>query len=306
MGIDDVDVLALRRFIAVAEERSFSRAALRLHLAQPPLSRAIRDLEAAVGTPLFVRTTRRVELTAAGQVLLDEGRAAVACVEAAARRAARVAAREKRLVVATKPGAATLLTAIVRHYETMGGGLPKVKVALGGWGEQEAMLGDGRADVAFVRCPFTSAVFDQRVLFEEERVVALPASHPLAKRRLLRRSELAGEPVPVWPPATPEIAAHRAGVDSVAALADVPSGPPVHDLIVMLEAVALGQGIAFLPRSTAAESRRAGVVFVPVRDLTPSRVGVAWPRSLRSDAVAAFVKAAVAVTCRSRRAAALA
>jgi DNA-binding transcriptional LysR family regulator len=300
MSINDVDVRALRRFVAVAEDRSFSRAAVRLGLAQPPLSRAIRELESAIGASLLVRTTRSVELTAAGRVLLEEARVAIAAVEAAARRASRAATRAPRLVVAVKPGGTRFLDEIIRRYEARGD-VPKAKAMVAGWGEQAAMLADGRADVALLRCPVAAPPsIDFEVLFVEPRVVALPTSHRLAKRRLLRRAELSGEPVPVWPPADAELAAYRAGVDSPAALASVPSGPPVHDLSQMLEAVALGQGIAFLPRSTAAQSRHHGVVFVPVRDIAPSKGGVAWPASSKSRATAYFVRAAVEVAGRTR------
>jgi DNA-binding transcriptional LysR family regulator len=164
------------------------------------------------------------------------------------------------------------------------------------------MLADGRADVALMRCPVAAPSLDFEVLFTEPRVVALPASHRLARRRLLRRAELAGEPVPAWPPADAELAAYRAGVGSPAELASVPPGPPVHDLSQMLEAVALGQGVAFLPRSTAAQSPRPGVVFVLVRDIAPSKGGVAWVAASRSRATAQFVQAAVEVARHSRSA----
>jgi DNA-binding transcriptional LysR family regulator len=299
MGINDVDVQMLRRFVAVAEDQSFSRAARRLGLAQPPLSRAIRGLEDAIGAPLFTRTTRRVELTAAGRALLDDARAAITGVEAAVHRARRAAARTPQLVVASKAAATGLVNRIVRRYEQIGGA-PKVKIRVGGWGEPEAMLADGRADAALVRVP-TDPAFAYEILLEEPRVAALPAAHRHARRRSLRRADLDGEAVPTWPPASPELAAFRAAVTSVADLARVPAGPPVSDLSQLLAVVALGQGVAFIPASLVRQARWPGVVFVPVHDIAPSRGGIAWPRAIHSQATRTFVRAAVEVARSARR-----
>ncbi|HYY80365.1 MAG TPA: LysR family transcriptional regulator, partial [Actinomycetes bacterium] len=114
---DGVEVRELRYFVAVAEELNFSRAAQRLEMAQPPLSKAIRQLERKLGVRLLERTTRRVALTAAGGVLLEQARVALDAVEAAGRRARRagqpaprlvgraVAGRRDQVLLATKFGA---------------------------------------------------------------------------------------------------------------------------------------------------------------------------------------------------------
>src|SRR5579863_6356265 len=115
--MDDVEVRELRYFIAVAEELNFTRAADRLGMSQPPLSSAIARLERKLGVRLLERTSRRVALTPAGAVLLEQGRIAVQGVAAATERARRAAAQPDLLTVAVKPGAGThLLGEIIRRY----------------------------------------------------------------------------------------------------------------------------------------------------------------------------------------------
>ena len=92
----DVSIRQLRYFVAVAEELHFGRAAARLHMSQSPLSRAIRELEHELGLVLFVRTTRRVELTAAGSVLLERARRALAEIDAALADARRLRFEDRR------------------------------------------------------------------------------------------------------------------------------------------------------------------------------------------------------------------
>src|SRR6202162_3140017 len=105
--MDEVEVRELRYFVAVAEELNFTRAATRLGMAQPPLSAAIGKLERKLGVTLLERTSRRVTLTAAGAVLLEQGRIAVEAAAAAAERARRTGTQPDRLTVAVKPGAGT-------------------------------------------------------------------------------------------------------------------------------------------------------------------------------------------------------
>src|SRR3954454_9281183 len=108
---DGVETRELRYFVAVAEELHFGRAAERLGIAQPPLSRAIRALERRLGAPLFDRTTRAVALTDAGAVLLAEGRAALDAVDAVERRARRAAGARPVLALVAKAGASQELLA---------------------------------------------------------------------------------------------------------------------------------------------------------------------------------------------------
>ena len=288
-----LEVRELRYFIAVAEELSFTRAAARLGMAQPPLSQAVSNLERKLGVRLFRRTTRLVELTPAGVELLAHGRVAVEAVSAAAMRAIRAGTRRAELVVAVKPGGdGGLLRRIVALYQR-DRAMPRTRVVVGAWGEQHAMLRDGRADVALLRAPFDRRGVDFEILMTEPRRAVLPTSHPLARRRRIARADLRDEPVPRWPHATRELAAFRAAVDHLGAGAAIPDGPEVSNIAQLLELVALGAGVAFLPQSAADLFRRRDVAYVPVADISPSHVAVAWPEASRSKATAAFVRAAL-------------
>ncbi|MGW0771076.1 LysR family transcriptional regulator [Streptomyces sp. NPDC002676] len=299
--MSELEVRELRYFIAVAEELNFSRAAQRLGMAQPPLSKAIAQMESRLGVRLLERTTRQVRLTNAGQVLLDQARIAVDAVHAAARRARRAGQPTPQLVVAVKPGGdAGLLREILAAYRGTGSHLPPPEVVVGGSGEPIAMLRDGRADVALLRSPFDAQGLDSQTLVVEPRLAVLPAAHRLAGRRRLRLTDLKGEPIPRWKGAAPSTTAYYTGCDGAEAgdghtglaPADAPEGPLVASVEQLLEVVALGQAVAFLSLSTTERHQRPDIAYRPVTGLSPSAVMVAWPETSRSAAVAAFVQAA--------------
>jgi DNA-binding transcriptional LysR family regulator len=142
--MNELETRQLRYFTAVAEELHFGRAAERLGIAQPPLSKAIRDLERQLGVQLLTRTTRQVTLTPAGQTLLTDARAVLDATAAAARRARRAGHPEQKLRVALKADFdAGLLPPILDAYHAL-----PVELVLGGPGDQVPALRDGRADVA--------------------------------------------------------------------------------------------------------------------------------------------------------------
>jgi DNA-binding transcriptional LysR family regulator len=285
--MNGLEVRELQYFIALAEELHFGRAAERLHLAQPALSRAIKRLEAKLGVRVVERTTRNVALTAEGEALLEHGRAAVDAVGAAARRARR--AGRAALIVTTKSTDARLAAAIVDRFASPAPELPRAEVRIGGWGEQTAMLRDGRADAAVLRTPFDAQGLRVATLYTEPRVAVIPGSHRFAGRRRLRLDELAGEPRPTWP------GADRLTADYWAATEDgppAPPGPTVSDLSQTLEVVALGQAIAFLPASIVARNERPDLVAIPVSGLSPSSIAMAWPERAASPAIRQLVRAA--------------
>ena len=258
----------IRKFVAVAEELHFGRAAERLGMAQPPLSRAIRQLEQRLEVELLIRNSRGVRLTEAGEVLLHEGRKALDAVGAAARRAQRAGKPERRLVVVMKPdGDAGLLGGILAAYED------SVDVVICGIGEQAGLLRDGRADVAFLHRPHDDmSGFDTEELVSLRAVAVLPSTHRLAGKRSLRLADLDGETMPRWP--------GMAG-----------DGPEVRDSAQLMQLIALGRTIAVLPESVR-DHLRAGLAAVPVLDGPLTTVVLAWPERSRSLAVAAFVRAA--------------
>jgi DNA-binding transcriptional LysR family regulator len=293
--MNGIELRELRYFIAVAEELNFTRAAARLGLAQPPLSAAIGKLERKLGVRLLERTSRRVTLTPAGAVLLEQGRIAVEGVGAAIERARRTGTQADRLTVAVKPGTGTdLLKKIMQAY-ARDPRMPQVHLLFGHPGGPAAAVRGGTADVAILRTPFDQRGLDTELLLTEPRVAVLPAGHPLAARPELRRADLAGEPMPRWA-GQPDPAAHAywTGTD-IPSPAEAPPGPEINDLSQLLDAVTLGNAVAYVPVSAADQHRSADLVFVPVSDLRPSEVMAAWPDTSRSRAVAGFVRAAVEV-----------
>lgn len=274
----------LRYFVAVAEELHFGRAARRLGIAQPPLSRAIGALERRLDVTLLERGSRGVSLTEAGAVLLREGRAALDAVEAAerrTRRAARAAAGHPAVVLAAKAGASGELLAKLLDVHAAEPGAVAVDVVLCGPGEQAEVLRDGRADVALLHRPFDdTAGFDTEDLHTEGQVVILPAGHPLAVRPHLSLAEVTGLPdlpLPRWP--RPD-----------GSFPDGP-GPQVRDHTQLTQLIALGRACAVVPES-GRTGLREDLVAVPVLDAPRVTTVIAWPPHSRSTAVAALVRAA--------------
>ena len=274
----------LRYFVAVAEELHFGRAARRLGIAQPPLSRAVRQLERRLGVALLARTSRTVALTEAGSVLLREGQAALDAVDAAGRRTRRAAlgaTGHPGLVLVTKAGAsAELLSKLLDAYAAEPGAAA-VDVLLCGVAQQERMLRDGRADVALLHRPFDSTVgLDTEELCAEGQVAVLPAGHPLTGRAHLRMADvtaLPGLPMPLWP-----------GPDG--SYPDGP-GPQVRDHAQLCQLIALGRASAVLPESCRAQLL-PGLAAVPLLDAPKVTTVIAWPPHSRSRALAGLVRAA--------------
>ncbi|MBS1677449.1 MAG: LysR family transcriptional regulator [Actinobacteria bacterium] len=282
----NVESKALRYFLAVAEELHFGRAAARLGIAQPPLSRAIRQLEAQVGATLFERNPRAVSLTAAGAAMLEPARLAVDAVDAAVRHAQR-AGEKQRLLVALKADLdGGLLGDIIAAYERDEAAI-EVELVLCGWGEHPQLLRDGRADVALAYRPFDERGLDHEPVLEEPQLVALAASNPLAARLSLSSAEVARLPQPEWSSA-------KVGTDPAEVAPDRDSRR-VEGLAQLLKRIELDQLTAVLPQSVAARYTRSEIAFRPVADLPPAQLSVIWPRTSRSLAVAAFVRAAGAV-----------
>ncbi|PZG25775.1 LysR family transcriptional regulator [Spongiactinospora gelatinilytica] len=290
--MNNVEIRELRYFVTVAEELSFSRAAQRLGIAQPPLSRSIRRLEAKLGTALFERTTRLVTLTAAAEELLDSSRSVITAFDAALRRARRTAGTRQPLLVAARSRDAGLLAKIRSRYEAVPGRRP-LSAVVTGWQDPAVLVRRGEADAALLSSPFDTAGLDAEPLLTEPRVAVLPAGHRLAGRRRLRRADLADEPFPYRPGAEPAMTAYWSGRDqNPLPRRPLRHGPAVCGLAQILEVVALGRAVAFVPASAAGRHPRADLVYLPVSDLSPRVVAVAWPRAATAPYIADFVRAA--------------
>jgi len=274
----------LRYFVAVAEELNFARAAERLGISAPPLSRAIRKLEADLGVTLFERTTHSVALTPAGTVLLTEARGALEALHAAGRRAQRASGPEAKLVLAVKAdGYGGLLDTILTRFAADPAARP-VTIRLSGWGEQVHLLRQGEADAALVYDPFDSTGLDTEPIFVEPRQAVLPAAHPLAARDCLTLADLA---LPGVEPG------NLVGLGQY--LDSTVEQHGFIDLAQLLAHVELGDLVTLLPESVTVRYPRPGVVYRPVLDVAPATLSIAWPQQSCSVATAALVRAAVSV-----------
>ena len=188
----------VRYFIAVAEYLNFSKAAQQLHIAQPPLSRQIRQLEEDLGVALFLRNKRHVELTRAGSAFLEEARKLV--VQAghateAARHAQKGECGVVRIGIASGLGG-TVGGAVAEHCRRY----PAINIECKDIFStvQNEALHKHEIDVGFLRPPVDHVILDCEMLFEEEFVVILPKSHRLAKRKSLRLEDVADEPLIIF------------------------------------------------------------------------------------------------------------
>lgn len=190
-----VELRHIRYFIAVAESLNFHKAAQRLHIAQPPLSRQIRQLEERLGVELFARDKRHVELTKAGRVFLEEARKLM--VEAGhAVEAAHLAQRGETGIVkiGIASGLGSFASRVVFEFRKRRDDF-EVECRDIFSNFQSQALSRREIDVGFLRPPVDHVVLDCELLYEEEFVVILPKKHRLAKRRALRIHDIAEEPL---------------------------------------------------------------------------------------------------------------
>ncbi|GAA4517388.1 LysR family transcriptional regulator [Actinoallomurus oryzae] len=274
----ELETRELEYFIAVADELHFGRAAVRLSIAQPALSKAIRRTEARLGVPLFVRSSRHVELTPAGKALQEHGRHALNAVSAAVRNARRAGDAEAHLRLVLKPGGdGGLLSAMLAEYSCQPDAR-RVDILFSGPADRTDFLRDARADVGLLYAPFDDLDgLAHETLHVEDRVVIVPSGHRLAGRASVRMSDLEGETLPPWK-----------GVPGGEG-----TGPEVSDVVQLLQMIRVGRMIGVLPRSLV-EPVAADLVCVPVTDAPPSRLVLAWNARDRRPLVASFVAAALA------------
>ena len=265
-----VELRHLRYFVAVAEEGGLTAAAeRRLHTAQPSLSRQIRDLEVEVGAALMTRSTRGVELTAAGRAFLDHARLALAQVEAAAAAARRAAHPEqKTLALGFLSGHEPEWLPAAMHV--LRERLPEVEVTISSKHSPQLAegLAAGRLDAAFLRPEQGFPDLLYKVLVAEPLIVLLPSDHRLALRDAIRPQDLAGETfigmadqAPVLRSLTEDYL-RRSGVDL----------QPTHRveyLSMAISLVASVRGVALLP-SFARNFLTWSVISVPLAGEAPS------------------------------------
>ncbi len=287
----------LRYFAVVAEELNFRRAAARLHVAQPSLSAQIRALETDIGVRLLTRSTRKVELTAAGEVFQRDVRRLLALTDDAVAHARRADRGEVGRIRVGFVGSATyeLLPRVAAAFRAE---FPDVALELHGEmftpGQVRALLA-GELDVAFLRPPVDEADLTVRVLRHEPLVALLPSGHRLAGRDEVPLAELADEPFVTYP-AHWQSVVHDA---VVAACRTAGFGPRValetDGTSSLVSFVAAGTGVAVVPAAV----RHLQVTGAVVRPLTGTDaavdLAVVWRSADRSPALARFIETAVSV-----------
>jgi DNA-binding transcriptional LysR family regulator len=279
----EIELRDLRYFVTVAEELHFSRAAERLHLDQPTLSRRVRRLEQKIGVRLLERTTRKVALTHAGQAFLGKARETLASADEA--------------IVASRDAAAGL-TGVLRvgmlvqiapdlraaAFDAFQARYPNVELRpMGGFPYLDPTYGlvTGQTDISFVWEPIRHAHVETYALFQEPRLFVLGAGHRLVGRSSIGLEDIEDEAFCGFP-------LESYGDPAVAEWADFfqlqprPDGQPrpvgarVTNRDEWVDALTRGLAISTAPYTTAVRHPWPGVVFVPARDLEPATISVAW------------------------------
>lgn len=261
-----VELRHLRYFVCVAEERNIGRAAERLHMSQPPLTRQIRQLESELDTKLLVRTHRGVELTNAGRVFLKEARKVLDTAEQAAQHA-RLAGQGKIGRIDIAIFGTGIFGAIPKLLKSFRDEHPDVQIVLHNMTKDEQLqaLSQGRIELAFNRLVLPTPGLTSEVLLVEPLFIAMPADSPLAATTAIDVTELESKPLVLYPTGM-----RPSFIDQAQALCRNAGFEPhvaaeFSDAVHALAFVAIGGGFAIVPES-ATNLRLPGVVYRPIHD----------------------------------------
>jgi len=287
----DVHLRDLRYFVAVADELSFTRAAERLHLSQPALSKQIAALETTLRARLLRRDRRQVSLTAAGAALHAAAQRLLADWDEAAAVVADAAAAETKVLrvgTLTSLGRA-LFPAALEHFAKRQPGW-RVELRSFRFGDPTAGLRDRASDAAFVSLPTGADDISYEVLATERRFVALSTAHPLAGRQAVEFTELAGEAFAALPASAGPLRDFWLAVDESAGrpprvAAEVTTADEAFEL------VASGAAVVLLSEGNATIYSRPGITCIPLTGLKPAQLAIAWRHDDRRTAVHDFIHA---------------
>ncbi|MEU4470452.1 LysR family transcriptional regulator [Micromonospora sp. NPDC023888] len=285
-----MELRQLRYLVAIDEAGNLGRAAQGLYVSQPALSYALRKLEAEIGVQLFDRHAGGVTPTAAGRDVITEARRTLRQVD----RITAVAQRHRRgqtgvlRVGFEASGAGELTTRSRAEFARRYPGV-RVEPRRFDWGEEATALRDGRVDVAFVWLPNDLTGMRVEVVQTEQRLLAVAREHPLAGRDSVSILDTNDEPL-VWTERAP-----REWVDwwAVNPRPDGSSprwGPTSNNVEEMLEQVAEGTAICFAPESMASYYARPDLAWVPLIDVEPLRIALAWPDRTDTRLVGGFAQ----------------
>lgn len=290
------DIRQLERFIAVAKEGSFRRAAAQLHISQPPLSEAIRKLEEEIGTPLFLRDRHRVEMTRAGEVFLGRAELLLSQLDDSVAEAQAVATGlSGQITIGFFPTATyEVLPRILRSFRDRHPevGLRFAEITTP---EQPEALRLKEIDVALFLAPMAAAKgVAQQVFHREPLIVVVPEDHRLAEQKDISFADLREEPFVFIPPRW------GTGLHAHVSFAFAEAGfaprvvEEVQHLHTMVSLVAAGIGVA-VGASSLRHFNPPGVVFRNLKTRSSARhveFGIAWRQDDASPAVARFVEIA--------------
>lgn len=293
-----MDLRRIRNFNVLAETLNFSRAAERLHIAQPALSVSIQKLESQLGTKLFERTSTGVKLTATGEAALVDARRMLYHGEQLMRTARDAAAGTGGRLRIGFVGS-TIYSVLPKLIPAFRSQYPNVEVVLSEATSTRilSMLRDDAIDVGIVRTPLLQANgATLHVLRRDRFVAALPVSHSLASRESLRLEELAGEPFVMYS-ATDAAGLHASAMAACEAAGFMPDVTQVATQVAtMLALVASGLGVALVPE-VARSDRTLSVRYLDLQDQMPAvetTLALAWHVESESPAALRFIGA-----CRS-------
>jgi DNA-binding transcriptional LysR family regulator len=289
---ESIDLRQFRYFLAVSEELNFGRAAARLYISQPPLSRQIRQLEDRLGVELFLRTKSGVVLTKAGAAFLPEARRTLAQAEKAiaAARAARSSAGGQFLIGYTTVFDRSVIPDVLEPLQQR---FPDFRLVTQGKHSISLVrdIKNGIMDVAFIGLHTETKGLKTETLLEEPLIAALPAGHPLAHKRRLGFDDLRSEAIFRF-----ERRLNPGYYDHCHAFFEKidfkpKTIPEPDDHHILLGLIAEGQGIALIPASLKHVKRR-GVVFRPLKDEAArlsSGIAVAYDERNPSAILAGFL-----------------
>jgi len=281
----------LAGFIAVAEELHFGRAAERLNMTQPPLSRQIQKLEKTIGAELLERDNRKVQLTNAGKTFLEEARRLMALAERAPVSARRIASGRSGVlrVGFTAASGFSILGPLLEETSAI---IPDVDVDL-----QELVTGDqisglltGELDLGLARPPFDTETFDSHLLYQESLVLAVPSGHRLTTlARDITPEDFKDEPLIMHSPIQA-----RYFYDLVVRTLPIRHGNVVHtvsQVLTMVSLVAAKRGVAFVPHS-ATMLGISGVEFLPLPQGDGEQVELhaIWNRRITNPALSRLLR----------------
>ena len=287
----------LRYFVTLAEELHFGRAAQRLHIAQPPLSQQIRQLENELGFELFYRTKRQVQLTEAGRVFLGEVKQIFRQLEEAVQTGKQTSRGEKgKLVVGfVSSSAYNILPEILREFSS---NFPDVSLELHELttDEQLRRLDTNQIDVGFLRPPVNEDKFEWEQVFQESLMVAIPQNHRLANEQMVSLHCFSNEPFILFPRfLAPGL------YDSVIILCQQAGFCPkvvqeATQMQTIVSLVAAEMGVAIVTESLQ-NLQRTGVAYKPLVEATPQvSIAMIWRKNNTSPSLGNFL-----AICRNRK-----